>query len=54
MWLLFNLVNTIGAYPQGWIEDAFTALGDWAGAVIPEGQLNSLVVDGIIAGVLVR
>lgn len=51
MWLLFNLVNTIGAYPQGWIEDAFTALGDWAGAVIPEGQLNSLVVDGIIAGV---
>lgn len=51
MWLLFNFVNEVGAYPQGWIEDAFTALGDWATTVIPEGQLQSLVVDGIIAGV---
>ncbi|WP_295789348.1 ferrous iron transport protein B [uncultured Veillonella sp.] len=51
MWLLFNFVNEIGAYPQGWIEDAFAALGTWATTVIPEGQLQSLVVDGIIAGV---
>ncbi len=51
MWLLFNLVNEIGAYPQGWLEDAFAALGDWATTVIPDGQLQSLVVDGIIGGV---
>lgn len=51
MWLLFNLVNEIGAYPQGWLETAFTALGDWATTVIPAGQLQSLVVDGIIGGV---
>lgn len=51
MWLLFNFVNELGAYPQGWIEDGFTALGEWAATVIPEGQLQSLVVDGIIAGV---
>lgn len=51
MWLLFNFVNELGAYPQGWIEDGFTALGEWATTVIPDGQLQSLVVDGIIAGV---
>ena len=51
MWLLFNFVNTVGAIPQTWIEDGFTALQAWVVAVIPEGQLQSLVSDGIIAGV---
>lgn len=51
MWLLFNFVNTVGAIPQGWIEDGFTALQAWVITVIPEGQLQSLVSDGIIAGV---
>ena len=51
MWLLFNFVNTVGAIPQGWIEDGFTALQAWVVTVIPEGQLQSLVSDGIIAGV---
>ena len=51
MWLLFNFVNTVGAIPQGWIEDGFTALQAWVITVIPEGQLQSLISDGIIAGV---
>ena len=51
MWLLFNFVNTVGAIPQTWIEDGFTALQAWVVTVIPEGQLQSLVSDGIIAGV---
>lgn len=51
MWLLFNFVNTVGAIPQGWIEDSFTALQAWVITVIPEGQLQSLISDGIIAGV---
>lgn len=51
MWLLFNFVNTVGAIPQGWIEDGFTALQAWVVTVIPEGQLQSLISDGIIAGV---
>ena len=36
---------------QGWIEDGFTALQAWVVTVIPEGQLQSLISDGIIAGV---
>ena len=51
MWLLFNFVNTVGAIPQTWIEDGFTALQAWVVTVIPEGQLQSLISDGIIAGV---
>ena len=51
MWLLFNFVNTVGAIPQGWIGDGFTALQAWVITVIPEGQLQSLISDGIIAGV---
>ena len=51
MWLLFNFVNTVGAIPQTWITDGFTALQAWVVTVIPEGQLQSLISDGIIAGV---
>ena len=51
MWLLFTLVNIIGAYPQGWLEDFFGWLGEQATLLIPEGFLQSLIVDGIIAGV---
>ena len=48
---LFNFVNTVGAIPQTWITDGFTALQAWVVTVIPEGQLQSLISDGIIAGV---
>ena len=51
MWFLFNFVFTVGAYPQGWLEDGFTWLGAWAGSHMAEGDLKSLVVDGIIGGV---
>ena len=51
MWLLFNFVNTVGAIPQTWITDGFTALQAWVVTVIPEGQLQSLISDGVIAGV---
>ncbi|MBX3412993.1 MAG: ferrous iron transport protein B [Pirellulales bacterium] len=33
------------------IDGGFGALGEWAGTILPEGVLQSLVVDGIIAGV---
>lgn len=51
MWLLFNLVFTLSEAPQGWLEDGVAALGDWVGAHMAEGDLRSLLVDGIIAGV---
>lgn len=36
---------------MGWIEAAAAALGDAIGALLPEGLLRSLLVDGIVAGV---
>jgi ferrous iron transport protein B len=51
MWLLFNVVFTVGEIPQGWIEEAVKWFGDAVAANLAEGELRSLLVDGIIGGV---
>ncbi|BBB89468.1 MAG TPA: ferrous iron transport protein B [Methylomusa anaerophila] len=51
MWLMFNLVFTLGAFPQGWIENGMGILGNFASSYLPDGDLKSLIVDGIIGGV---
>lgn len=51
MWVLFNLVINIGAYPQGWIETGMGYLTDFLNASMPDGLLRSLIVDGVIGGV---
>jgi len=48
---LFYVTIEVGAYPQGWVEDGCAALGEFFAGIIPEGELQSLVVDGIIGGV---
>ncbi len=51
MWLMFEMVFTLGAPPMGWIEAGFEWLGALAAAWLPAGELQSLIVDGIIGGV---
>lgn len=51
MWLLFNIVFTVGAYPQGWLETGVAWVGEFLGQHLAEGDLKSLLVDGIIGGV---
>ena len=51
LYAVFQITIEIGAYPQGWVEDACGALGELFAGIIPEGDLQSLVVDGIIGGV---
>lgn len=51
LWAMFSITFTLGAYPQGWIEDGFTWLSELATNIIPEGYVQSLVVNGIIGGV---
>jgi ferrous iron transport protein B len=51
LWAVFQLTFKIGEYPMGWIERLFGWLSAMGTAFIPEGNLRSLVVDGIIAGV---
>lgn len=48
---LFYLIFTVAAVPQGWIETAFSALGNWVQDHMTEGDLRDLLVNGVIAGV---
>jgi len=51
LWLIFEATFTLGAYPQAWLESFFGWAGDSLSAIMPEGLLQSLIVDGIIGGV---
>ncbi len=51
LWFMFQMTFTIGAYPQAWLEMFFGWLGKITSSALPEGILESLLVDGIIAGV---
>ncbi len=51
MWLVFNLVFSLGQYPQEWIEKGVEIFGNFVGGYLGEGELKSLVVDGMIGGV---
>ena len=50
MFLIFQAVYAWATPVMDLIEAGTAALGAWAGGVLPEGPLNSLVVEGIIAG----
>jgi len=51
LYAMFWATFELGAHPQGWVEEFFGLMGEVAAEVIPEGLLQSLVVDGIIGGV---
>lgn len=51
MWMVFTLVFTVGKYPQDWLAQAIKVGGQLVGQQLPDGDLKSLVVDGIFGGV---
>jgi ferrous iron transport protein B len=51
MWLLFQMTFTLGQYPVDWLDQGVSALSSTLEAILPDGLIKSLVVDGIIAGV---
>ncbi len=51
MWVVFNLVFTIGDIPSGWIEEGIGKFGELIGSTMTDGPLKSLVVDGVVGGV---
>ncbi len=51
MWGLFQLTFELGSIPMEWIDAFFGWFGDVVGATIPNEDVRSLVVDGLIAGV---
>ena len=51
MWGLFQLTFELGSVPMDYIDAAFGWLGDQARVLLGDGELGSLVADGMIAGV---
>jgi len=51
MWLIFAATFKLGSYPQHWIEEGINILGIWLSAVMHEGSLKDLLIDGVIGGV---
>ncbi|MEA3306512.1 MAG: ferrous iron transport protein B, partial [Elusimicrobiota bacterium] len=51
MWLMFQLTFKLSEPLMGWIETFFGFLGEATANIIEPGLLQSVIVDGIIAGV---
>ena len=51
MWSLFQLTFEIGEIPMQYIDGFFGWFGDVVGSTIPNDDIRSLIVDGVISGV---
>ena len=51
MSLLFGCVFWLAQVPMEWLDNTFALIADWVSASMPEGEVRSLVVEGIIGGV---
>ncbi len=51
LYVMFQTTFSLGQYPMDWIESAVSWLGEQASALMSEGPLRSMLVDGVIGGV---
>jgi ferrous iron transport protein B len=51
LFIIFQFIFYVAEYPMGWIEDGFLQLGSLIKTHMPEGMLNDLLTDGVIAGI---
>lgn len=51
IYFLFFLVFEIGEIPQAWIETSLQFFTHWVRTVLPAGELQHLVIEGILGGV---
>ena len=51
MYLIFQATFSIGQYPMDWIDAGVDWIGGRVGALMSDGWLKDLIVDGIITGV---
>lgn len=50
LFVMFFSTFMLGQYPMDWMEAGVTWLGEQVGALMPEGPVKALTVDGIIGG----
>ncbi|MGM9712493.1 MAG: ferrous iron transport protein B [Prevotella sp.] len=51
IYAMFWTTFTVGGYPMGWIEDGVSLLGDMLTAVLPDGPVKDMLIDGVLGGV---
>ncbi|WP_411826853.1 ferrous iron transporter B [Luteolibacter sp. AS25] len=50
MFAVFWAIFSFAGIPMGWIEEGIGAAGGWVESLMPEGDLRSLIVEGVIGG----
>jgi len=50
LFLLFQSIFFLAAYPMEWLESLFVGISKWSSAHLPTGELSALFVNGILAG----
>ena len=51
LFVMFQTTFALGQYPMDWIDAGVAWIGDWLTGVLPEGPLQSMLVDGVVGGV---
>ncbi|MBL7924279.1 MAG: ferrous iron transport protein B [Bacteroidia bacterium] len=51
LFLIFQTIFSLAEFPMNFIDETFTQLSDKARNALPQGMLNDLLVDGVLAGV---
>jgi len=51
LFIVFQFIFFIAEYPMSWIEDGFLFLMNFTAGILPKGQLNDLIVNGLLAGI---
>ena len=50
LFLMFYVTFTLGAYPMNWIDWGIAQISNFVAAIMPEGMLKDLLINGIING----
>ncbi len=51
LWIMFSVTFKLGQYPMNWIEQGMNGISSLVPRVIPAGDLQDLLMNGIIGGV---
>jgi ferrous iron transport protein B len=51
LFVIFQFIFFLAEYPMSWIENGFLYLMNFTSEALPKGQLNDLIVNGILAGI---
>jgi len=51
LFLLFQSIFWLAQYPMNWVENGFSAVSTWLGAVMPDNFIKDLLINGLLAGI---